>query len=137
MKEITTYKVYNRVFSDKRLALKYQRELSQKLNFRAENLILYWYNMLGYPGISEAEDLVCNFTNNRRFLFGKYQGACIGKIAIIDRKYITWLLDSTNFRLTPAERALYEINKPIRIDTQYDRDLVEFERELLNNRINR
>ena len=77
---------------------------------RAKNLKNYYYKMLGYPGIYNAEELINNFCNNRTFWFGKYKGDTVASIIICDYQYVKWCLENLLwFSLTEEEQALFNV----------------------------
>ena len=55
---------------------------------RARNLKVFYWHMLGYPGINLAKELINHFCHYHKFTFGKWKGKCIGEIMMIDLQYI-------------------------------------------------
>jgi len=125
-------------------------ELKNNLKLRARNLYLYYYKLLGYPGYSDAVELVNHFSGNRKFDFGKYKGKGIGDIIFLDRQYIRWCLNNIpTFKLNEREQILFDTDTKISFggytmeitsggcqsyehegDT-YDLELINMERKLI------
>lgn len=117
---------------------------------RARNLKVFYWHMLGYPGINLAEKLINHFCHYHKFTFGKWKGKCIGEIMMIDFQYIKWCIDNIpSFEMNEEEKALYNtswkysvggytsefINGYIDTYTKngdtYDKDLIDKEIELM------
>lgn len=117
---------------------------------RARNLKVFYWHMLGYPGINLAKNLINHFCHYHKFTFGKWKGKCIGEIMMIDFQYIKWCIDNIpSFEMNEEEKALYNtswkysaggytsefINSYIDIYTKdgdtYDKDLIDKETELM------
>lgn len=117
---------------------------------RARNLKLFYWSMLGYPGINLAKELINHFCHHHKFTFGKWKGKCIGEIMMIDFQYIKWCIDNIpSFEMNEEEKALYNtswkysvggytsefINGYIDTYTKngdtYDKDLIDKEIELM------
>lgn len=78
---------------------------------RARNLKLFYWGMLGYPGINLAKELINHFCHYHKFTFGKWKGKCIGEIIMIDFQYIKWCIDNIQqFEMNKEEKALYNTN---------------------------
>lgn len=74
----------------------------------ARNLKLFYWSMLGYPGINLAKDLINHFCHYHKFTFGKWKGKCIGEIMMTDFQYIKWCIDNIpSFEMNDEEKALY------------------------------
>ena len=75
---------------------------------RARNLKLFYWSMLGYPGINLAKKLINHFCHYHKFTFGQYKGKCIGEIMMADFQYIKWCIDNIpSFEMNEEEKALY------------------------------
>ena len=75
---------------------------------RARNLKLFYWSMLGFPGINLAKELINHFCHYHKFTFGQYKGKCIGEIMMMDFPYIKWCLDNIpSFEMNEEEKALY------------------------------
>ena len=75
---------------------------------RARNFKLFYWRMLGYPGINLAKELINHFCHYHKFTFGKWKGKCIGEIMMIDFQYIKWCIDNIpSFEMNEEEKALY------------------------------
>ena len=117
---------------------------------RARNLKVFYWHMLGYPGIYLATKLINHFCHYHKFTFGKWKGKCIGEIMMIDFQYIKWCIDNIpSFEMNEEEKALYNtswkysvggytsefINGYIDTYTKngdtYDKDLIDKEIELM------
>ena len=117
---------------------------------RARNLKVFYWHMLGYPGINLAKRLINHFCHYHKFTFGKWKGKCIGEIMMIDFQYIKWCIDNIpSFEMNEEEKALYNtswkysvggytsefINGYIDTYTKngdtYDKDLIDKEIELM------
>ena len=117
---------------------------------RARNLKVFYWHMLGYPGINLATKLINHFCHYHKFTFGKWKGKCIGEIMMIDFQYIKWCIDNiSSFEMNEEEKALYNtswkysvggytsefINGYIDTYTKdgdtYDKDLIDKEIELM------
>ena len=118
---------------------------------RARNLKLFYWKMLGYPGVSLAKDLINHFCHYHKFTFGKYKGECIGEIMMTDFQYIKWCIDNCPiFKMNEEENALYNTSWKYSVggyidefiygcytDTYtkegdtYDKDLIDEEIELM------
>ena len=117
---------------------------------RARNLKVFYWHMLGYPGINLATKLINHFCHYHKFTFGKWKGKCIGEIMMIDFQYIKWCIDNIpSFEMNEEEKALYNtswkysvggytsefINGYIDTYTKngdtYDKDLIDKEIELM------
>ena len=116
----------------------------------ARNLKVFYWHMLGYPGINLATKLINHFCHYHKFTFGKWKGKCIGEIMMIDFQYIKWCIDNIpSFEMNEEEKALYNtswkysvggytsefINGYIDTYTKngdtYDKDLIDKEIELM------
>ena len=115
---------------------------------RARNLKLFYWSMLGYPGINLAKELINHFCHYHKFTFGKWKGKCIGEIMMIDFQYIKWCIDNIpSFEMNEEEKALYNTSWKYNVggyvyevingntytkdgDT-YDKDLINKEIELM------
>ena len=116
----------------------------------ARNLKVFYWHMLGYPGINLAKKLINHFCHYHKFTFGKWKGKCIGEIMMIDFQYIKWCIDNIpSFEMNEEEKALYNtswkysvggytsefINGYIDTYTKngdtYDKDLIDKEIELM------
>ena len=85
-----------------------KNEVLSNLELIARNLKLYYWDMLGYPGESNAINLINNFCHFHKFDFGRWKGHCIGEIMMIYPKYIKWCIDNVNtFKLNKEEEALF------------------------------
>ena len=60
----------------------------ESIEERARNLKVFYWHMLGYPGINLATKLINHFCHYHKFTFGKWKGKCIGEIMMIDFQYI-------------------------------------------------
>ena len=115
---------------------------------KARNLKLFYWYMLGYPGINTAKELINHFCHYHKFTFGKYKGKCIGEIMMIDFQYIKWCIDNIpSFEMNEEEKALYDASWKHSIGGYtydigsgytytndgdiYDRDLINKEMELM------
>ena len=117
---------------------------------RARNLKVFYWHMLGYPGINLAKKLINHFCHYHKFTFGKWKGKCIGEIMMVDFQYIKWCIDNIpSFEMNEEEKALYNtswkysvggytsefINGYIDTYTKngdtYDKDLIDKEIELM------
>ena len=117
---------------------------------RARNLKVFYWHMLGYPGINLATKLINHFCHYHKFTFGKWKGKCIGEIMMLDFQYIKWCIDNIpSFEMNEEEKALYNtswkysvggytsefINGYIDTYTKngdtYDKDLIDKEIELM------
>ena len=117
---------------------------------RARNLKVFYWHMLGYPGINLATKLINHFCHYHKFTFGKWKGKCIGEIMMIDFQYIKWCIDNIPaFKMNEEEKALYSTSWKYSvggytsefingyIDTytkdgdRYDKDLIDKEIELM------
>ena len=115
---------------------------------RARNLKVFYWHMLGYPGINLAKKLINHFCHYHKFTFGKWKGKCIGEIMMIDFQYIKWCSDNIpSFEMNEEEKALYNTSWKYNVggyvyevingntytkdgDT-YDKDLINKEIELM------
>ena len=76
---------------------------------RARNLKLFYWRMLGFPGINLAKELINHFCHYNKFTFGKWKGKCIGEIMMTDFQYIMWCIDNIPlFEMNEEEKALYD-----------------------------
>ena len=76
---------------------------------RARNLKLFYWRMVGYPGINLAKELINRFCHYHKFTFGKWEGKYIGEIMMIDFQYIKWCIDNiSQFEMNEEEKALYD-----------------------------
>ena len=117
---------------------------------RARNLKVFYWHMLGYPGINLATKLINHFCHYHKFTFGKWKGKCIGEIMMIDFQYIKWCIDNIpSFEMNEEEKALYNtswkysvggytsefingyIDTYIKNGDTYDKDLIDKEIELM------
>lgn len=115
---------------------------------RARNLKLFYWSMLGYPGINLAKELINHFCHYHKFTFGKWKGKCIGEIMMIDFQYIKWCIDNIpSFEMNEEEKALYNTrwkyneggyvyevingNTYTKDGETYDKDLINKEIELM------
>ena len=122
----------------------------ESIEERARNLKVFYWHMLGYPGINLATKLINHFCHYHKFTFGKWKGKCIGEIMMIDFQYIKWCIDNIpSFEMNEEEKALYNtswkysvggytsefINGYIDTYTKngdtYDKDLIDKEIELM------
>ena len=79
-----------------------------RIEERARNLKVFYWTMLGYPGINLATELINHFCHYHKFTFGKWKGKCIGEIMMIDFQYIKWCIDNIPaFKMNEEEKALY------------------------------
>lgn len=115
---------------------------------RARNLKVFYWKILGYPGINLAKKLINHFCHYHKFTFGKWKGKCIGEIMMIDFQYIKWCSDNIpSFEMNEEEKALYNTSWKYNVggyvyevingntytkdgDT-YDKDLINKEIELM------
>ena len=75
---------------------------------RARSLKLFYWSMLGYPGINLAKELINHFCHYHKFTFGKWKGKCIGETMMTDFQYIKWCIDNIpSFEMNEEEKALY------------------------------
>ena len=75
---------------------------------RARNLKVFYWSMLGYPGINLAKELINHFCHYHKFTFGQYKGKCISEIMMTDFQYIKWCIDNiSEFKMNEEEKALY------------------------------
>ena len=75
---------------------------------KARNLKLFYWHMLGYPGINLAKELINPFCHYHKFTFGKWKGKCIGETMMTDFQYIKWCIDNIpSFEMNEEEKALY------------------------------
>ena len=80
----------------------------ESIEERARNLKVFYWAMLGYPGINLATELINHFCHYHKFTFGKWKGKCIGEIMMIDFQYIKWCIDNIPaFKMNEEEKALY------------------------------
>ena len=119
---------------------------------RAMNLKLFYWSMLGFPGINLAKELINRFCHYHKFTFGQYKGKCIGEIMMMDFPYIKWCLDNIpSLEMNEEEKALYNtdwkynargyidefINGYVGTYTEngdtYDKDFITKEIELLES----
>lgn len=117
---------------------------------RARNLKVFYWSMLGYPGINLAKKLINHFCHYHKFTFGQYKGKCIGEIMMADFQYIKWCIDNIpSFEMNEEEKALYNTSWKYSVggytsefingytDTYtkdgetYDKDLINKEIELM------
>lgn len=115
---------------------------------RARNLKIFYWSMLGYPGINLAKELINHFCHYHKFTFGKWKGKCIGEIMMIDFQYIKWCIDNIpSFEMNEEEKALYNTswkyneggyvyevingNTYTKDGDTYDKDLIDKEIELM------
>ena len=117
---------------------------------KARNLKVFYWHMLGYPGINLATKLINHFCHYHKFTFGKWKGKCIGEIMMTDFQCIKWCIDNIpSFEMNEEEKALYNtswkysvggytsefINGYIDTYTKngdtYDKDLIDKEIELM------
>ena len=115
---------------------------------RARNLKLFYWSMLGCPGINLAKELINHFCHYHKFTFGKWKGKCIGEIMMIDFQYIKWCIDNIpSFEMNEEEKALYSTswkysvggyvyevingNTYTKDGDTYDKDLIDKEIELM------
>ena len=115
---------------------------------KARNLKVFYWHMLGYPGINLAKELINHFCHYHKFTFGKWKGKCVGEIMMTDFQYIEWCIDNiASFEMNEEERALYNTSWKYNVggyvyevingntytiegDT-YDKDLIDEEIELM------
>ena len=120
----------------------------ESIEERARNLKVFYWAMLGYPGINLATELINHFCHYHKFTFGKWKGKCIGEIMMTDFQYIRWCIDNIPlFEMNEEEKALYNTSWKHNIgdytceltcgytytkdgDT-YDRDFINSEIELM------
>ena len=75
---------------------------------KARNLKVFYWHMLGYPGINLAKELINHFCHYHKFTFGKWKGKCVGEIMMTDFQYIKWCIDNIpSFEMNEEEKALY------------------------------
>ena len=75
---------------------------------RARNLKVFYWKMLGCPGVNLAKELINQFCHYHKFNFGKYEGKCIGEIMMMNFQYIKWCIDNIpSFEMNEEETALY------------------------------
>ena len=75
---------------------------------RARNLKVFYWKMLGCPGVDLAKELINHFCHYHKFTFGKWKGKCIGEIMMTDFQYVKWCIDSIpSFEMNEEEKALY------------------------------
>lgn len=115
---------------------------------KARNLKVFYWHMLGYPGINLAKELINHFCHYHKFTFGKWKGKCVGEIMMTDFQYIKWCIDNIpSFEMNEEEKALYSTSWKYNVggyayevingntytkdgDT-YDKDLINKEIELM------
>ena len=115
---------------------------------KARNLKVFYWHMLGYPGINLAKELINHFCHYHKFTFGKWKGKCVGEIMMTDFQYIKWRIDNIpSFEMNEEEKALYNTSWKYNVggyvyevingntytkdgDT-YDKDLINKEIELM------
>lgn len=115
---------------------------------RARILKLFYWSMLGYPGINLAKELINHFCHYHKFTFGKWKGKCIGETIMTDFQYIKWCIANIpSFEMNEEEKALYNTSWKYNVggyvyevingntytkdgDT-YDKDLINKEIELM------
>ena len=115
---------------------------------KARNLKVFYWHMLGYPGINLAKELINHFCHYHKFTFGKWKGKCVGEIMMTDFQYIKWCIDNIpSFEMNEEEKALYNTSWKYNVggyvyevingntytkdgDT-YDKDLINKEIELM------
>lgn len=115
---------------------------------KARNLKLFYWSMLGYPGINLAKELINHFCRYHKFTFGKWKGKCIGETIMTDFQYIKWCIDNIpSFEMNEEEKALYNTswkynvggyvyeiingNNYAKDGDTYDKDLINKEIELM------
>lgn len=115
---------------------------------RARNLKLFYWSMIGSPGINLAKELINRLCHYHKFAFGRYKGKCIGEIMMMDFPYIKWCLDNIpSFEMNDEEKALYDTSWKynvggytsevdtgdtyIKYGETYDKDFITKEIELL------
>ena len=118
---------------------------------RARNLKLFYWYMLGYPGINTAKELINHFCHYHKFTFGKWKGKCIGEIIMTDFQYIKWCIDNIpSFEMNEEEKALYDTSWEHSVGGYtydigsgytytkdgdvYDRDIIDKEMELMEGK---
>ena len=75
---------------------------------RAMDFKLFYWSMLGSPGINLAKELITRFCHYHKFTFGQYKDKYIGEIMMIDFQYIKWCIDNIPaFDMNEEEKALY------------------------------
>ena len=112
---------------------------------RARNLKVFYWSLLGYPGISLAKKLINRFCHYHKFTFGKWKGKCIGEIMMIDFQYIKWCIDNIPaFIMNEEEKALYNTSwrydvggytSDISIVDTYTNDGDTYDRDFINKEI--
>ena len=114
---------------------------------RARNLKVFYWKMLGYPGVSLAKDLINHFCHYHKFTFGKYKGECIGEIMMTDFQYIKWRIDNIpSFEMNEEEKALYNTSWKYSVGgytsefingyiDSYNKDGDTYDKDLINKEI--
>ena len=112
---------------------------------RAYNLKLFYWSMLGYPGVNLAKELINHFCHYHEFTFGKWKGKCIGEIMMIDFQYIKWCIDNIpTFIMNEEEKALYNTSwrydvggytSDISIGDTYTNDGDTYDKDFINKEI--
>lgn len=112
---------------------------------RARNLKLFYWSMLGYPGINLAKELINHFCHYHEFTFGKWKGKCIGEIMMTDFQYIKWCIDNIpSFEMNEEEKALYSTSwkynaggytSDITIGDTYTKDGDTYDRYIISREI--
>lgn len=75
---------------------------------KAMNFKLFYWSMLGSPGINLAKELINRFCHYHKFTFGQYKDKCIGEIMITDFQYVKWCIDNIpSFDMNEEEKTLY------------------------------
>ena len=116
-----------------------------KIEEKARNLKLFYWNMCGYHGINLAKELINHFCHYHKFTFGKWKGKCIGEIMMIDLQYIMWCIDNIPlFEMNEEEKALYNTSWKYNIGGYtseldcgytYTKDGDTYDREFINREI--
>ena len=112
---------------------------------RAYNLKLFYWSMLGYPGVTLAKELINHFCYYHKFTFGKWKGKCIGEIMMTDFQYIKWCIDNIpSFEMNEEEKALYSTSwkynvggytSDIATGDTYTKDGDAYDRYIINREI--
>ena len=80
----------------------------ESIEEKAMNFKLFYWSMLGSPGINLAKELINQFCHYHKFTFGQYKDKCIGEIMMIDYQYIKWCIDNIHsFAMNEEEKVLY------------------------------
>ena len=112
---------------------------------RARNSKLFYWSMLGYPGVNLSKELLNHFCHDHEFTFGKWKGKCVGEIMMIDFQYIKWCIDNIpSFEMNEEEKALYSTSwkynvggytSDIAIGDTYTKDGDTYDRYIISREI--